>query len=75
MQTLIFNTATKQVKLLDGPRDNAKVLETFENVSTVKMETNYYEIMQKSSTDEDAKSLPVMRVPIAQTNMILQHEK
>ena len=75
MQTLIFNTATKQVRLLDGPRDNAKVLETFENVSTVKVEVNHYEIMQKSSTDEDAKSVPVMRVPIFNTNMILIHEK
>jgi len=75
MQTLIFNTATKQVKLLDGPRDESKILETFENVSTVRMETNYYEIMRKSSTEEDAKSIPVMRVPISHTNMILQHEK
>ena len=75
MQTLIFNTATKQVRLLDGPRDNAKVLETFENVSTVKVEVNHYEIMQKLSTDEEAKSVPVMRVPISQTNMILIHEK
>jgi hypothetical protein len=75
MQTLIFNTATKQVKLLDGPRDESKILETFENVSTVRMETNYYEIMRKSSTEEDAKSIPVMRVPISNTNMILQHEK
>ena len=75
MQTLIFNTSTKQVKLLNGPRDKSLILERFENVSTVKMETNYYEIMQKTSTDEDSKSLPVMRVPIAQTNMVLIHEK
>jgi hypothetical protein len=75
MQTLIFNTATKQVRLLDGPRDNAKVLEIFENVSTVRVEVNYYEVMQKNSTEEDAKSIPVMRVPISNTNMILQHEK
>jgi hypothetical protein len=75
MQTLIFNTATKQVKLLEGARDRSSILETFENVSTVKMDTNFYEIMQKTSTSEDAKSLPVMRVPIAQTNMILIHEK
>ncbi len=46
MQTLIFNTAKKQIKLLDGPRDNARVLETFENVSTVRVEVNYYEVMQ-----------------------------
>jgi hypothetical protein len=75
MQTLIFNTATKKVNLLNGPRGNAQVLETFENVSTVKVEVNHYEIMQKLSTDEEAKSVPVMRVPISQTNMILIHEK
>jgi hypothetical protein len=75
MQTLIFNTATKKVNLFNGPRGNAQVLETFENVSTVKVEVNHYEIMQKSSTDEDAKSVPVMRVPIFNTNMILIHEK
>jgi|LakMenEpi03Aug12_release.lakeMendotaPanAssembly.Ray.scaffolds.fasta_scaffold45270_4 hypothetical protein len=75
MQTLIFNTATKQVRLLNGPRDNARVLEIFENVSTVRVEVNYYEVMQKNSTEEDAKSIPVMRVPISNTNMILQHEK
>jgi hypothetical protein len=75
MQTLIFNTATKQVKLLDGPRDKSLVLELFENVSTVRLEVSYYEIMKKTSTEEDAKSIPVMRVPIANTNMILLHEK
>ena len=36
MQTLTFNTTTKIVKLLDGPRGNSQVLETFHNVSTVK---------------------------------------
>lgn len=75
MQTLIFNTAAKKVNLLNGPRGNAQVLETFENVSTVRVEVNHYEIMQKLSTDEEAKSVPVMRVPISQTNMILIHEK
>jgi hypothetical protein len=39
------------------------------------VEVNYYEVMQKNSTEEDAKSIPVMRVPISNTNMILQHEK
>jgi hypothetical protein len=75
MQTLIFNTAKKQIKLLDGPREQSKVLETFENVSTVRVEVNYYEVMQKTSIDEDTKSFPVMRVSITNTNMILIHEK
>jgi hypothetical protein len=75
MQTLIFNTETKEVKLLEGARDRSLVLETFNNVSTVKMETNYYEIMKKTSVGEDTKTFPVMRVPISNTNMILIHEK
>jgi len=70
MQTLTFNTTTKQVQLLDGPRGNSSVLETFDNVSTVKVNVAHYEIMQK--IDENTISaIPVMRVPISNTNMII----
>ena len=70
MQTLTFNTTTKQVQLLDGPRGNSIRLETFDNVSTVKVNVAHYEIMQK--IDENAVSaIPVMRVPISNTNMII----
>ena len=70
MQTLTFNTTTKQVQLLDGPRGSSTVLETFDNVSTVKVNVAHYEIMQKM--DENAISaIPVMRVPISNTNMII----
>ena len=72
MQTLTFNTTTKIVKLLDGPRGNSQVLETFHNVSTVKMEGDgFYQVMQKTNEDTNS-SLPVMRVPIANTNMIIE---
>jgi hypothetical protein len=70
MQTLIFNTTTKQVQLLDGPRELSKVLETFENISTVKVNVAHYEVMQKQSDDTNS-SIPVMRVPISNTNMII----
>lgn len=72
MQTLIFNTTTKRVQLLSGTRGDSKVLETFENVSTVKYEDyGFYEVMQK--IDENSKSsIPVMRVPISNTNMLIQ---
>jgi hypothetical protein len=69
MQTLTFNTTTKQVQLLDGPRGNSSVLETFDNVSTVKVNVAHYEIMQKM--DKDIAAIPVMRVPISNTNMII----
>jgi hypothetical protein len=72
MQTLIFNTSTKRVQLLSGSRGDSKVLETFENVSTVKCsELGYYEVMQKTS-EETNSSIPVMRLPISNTNMFIQ---
>jgi hypothetical protein len=72
MQTLIFNTTTKRVQLLSGSRGDSKVLEVFENVSTVKYEDyGFYEVMQK--IDENSKSsIPVMRVPISNTNVLIQ---
>lgn len=72
MQTLIFNTTTKRVQLLSGSRGDSKVLETFENVSTVKCsELGFYEVMQKQN-EETNSSIPVMRSPISNTNMLIQ---
>ena len=70
MQTLTFNTTTKQVKLLDGPRGLSTVMESFSNVSTVKTEDGFYQVMQKTNEDTNS-SPPVMRVPIANTNMLI----
>jgi len=72
MQTLTFNTTTKQVQLLDGPRGSSTVMYSFNNVSTVKCsELGFYEVMQKTSEDTNS-AIPVMRVPIANTNMIIE---
>ena len=71
MQTLTFNTTTKEVNLLDGPRGSSVVTETFNNVSTVKIEDGFYQVMQKTSDDTNS-AIPVMRVPIANTNMIIE---
>ena len=71
MQTLTFNTTTKQVTLLDGPRGSSMITETFSNVSTVKIEDGFYQVMQKTSEDTNS-SIPIMRVPIANTNMIIE---
>ena len=72
MQTLIFNTTTKRVQLLSGSRGDSKVLETLENVSTVKCsELGFYEVMQKQN-EETNSSIPVMRSPISNTNMLIQ---
>jgi hypothetical protein len=72
MQTLVFNTTTKKVVLLSGRRGDSEILETFDNVSTVKcLESGIYEIMRKQD-EESNSSIPVMRVPMANTNMIIE---
>ena len=71
MQTLTFNTTTKQVSLKISERENSIVIESFNNVSTVKCsEFGFYEVMQKLSEDS-ISAVPVLRVPIANTNMII----
>jgi hypothetical protein len=70
MQTLTFNSTTKKVQLLSGSQGDSKVLETFDNVPTVKVENGYYEVMQK--LEETGGVVPVLRVPIANTNMTIQ---
>jgi hypothetical protein len=72
MQTLVFNTTTKRVVLLSGQRGDSKIIEQYDNISTVKcLESGFYEIMQKQD-EESNSSIPVMRVPIANTNMIIE---
>ena len=70
MQTLTFNSTTKKVQLLSGSRESGILLETFDNVPTVKVENGYYEVMQK--LEENGGVVPVLRVPIANTNMTIQ---
>jgi hypothetical protein len=72
MQTLTFNTTTKEVKLLDESRGSSKVIESFYNVSTVKCsELGFYEVMQKAD-ENSSSSIPVMRLPISNTNMLIE---
>lgn len=68
MQTLMFNSTIKRVQLWEGSRGNSKLIETFDDVPTVKIETGYYEVMQKIETGV----VPVLRVPMANTNMLIQ---
>ena len=70
MQTLTVNSTTKKVQLLLGSRESGMLLETFDNVPTVKVENGYYEVMQK--LEETGGVVPVLRVPIANTNMTIQ---
>ena len=74
MQTLIFDNTKKQAILLNGPRGSSTVIESFRDVSTVKVNVAHYEVMQKIGEDldwQDRSAIPVMRVPISNTNMII----
>lgn len=76
MQTLVFNTTTKTVKLYSGPVNNgefgvhqSETLYSLENIPTVRISTDgYYEVMQESN----GSKYPILRVPIAKTNMEIQ---
>jgi hypothetical protein len=67
-QTLVFNTATKSVKVYADTIENSRILFNYDNVPTVGLRDGYYEVMQKDDTD---KSTPVLRLPMANTNMVI----
>jgi hypothetical protein len=71
MQTLVFNTTTKSAKLYDG-QESTTILYTFNDVPTVKIVENYYEVMQIDATSVEEKRVPVARFPIANTNMLIK---
>lgn len=68
MQTLIFNTTKKVVHLKSNYNSDAHTIMTWENVPTVRVDVNFYEVMQKN---DGATSIPVFRAPIANTNMVI----
>jgi hypothetical protein len=69
MQTLIFNTTEKTVKVYEGSRSDGSILCKFDSVPTVKIYDGYYEVKQK---DEDEKTYPVARFPVNGTNMFIE---
>ncbi len=71
MQTLLFNTTTKEVKLYEDKKQKSEMLEMYTNVPTVRVsEHGYYEVMKK--IDDEEKNIPVLRVPISNTNMVIE---
>ena len=71
-QLLLFDSTEKTVVLSSGFCVGDKLgdeLIKFKNVPTVKIENGYYEVMQRT---EGALVVPVLRVPIANTNMLIQ---
>lgn len=72
MQTLVFNTTTKTVKIYSGKMEGSEILHQFNNVPTVKKDENFYEVMEEIENEDGLKSrFPVARLPIANTNMII----
>jgi membrane carboxypeptidase/penicillin-binding protein PbpC len=69
MQTLVFNTTTKTIRLYEGPVDTGKILTEMYNIPTVKVLEGYYEVRQM---DEFEKQIPVLRLPITNTNMFIK---
>ncbi len=67
MQTLIFYTTEKRVVLMSEIMGGYELI-SFDNVPTVKIEDGYYEVMQKTDTN----TIPVLRVPISNTNMLIK---
>jgi hypothetical protein len=73
MQTLVFNTKTKNVTLY-SQEPGTTILANFSDVPTVKVMESYYEVIRKQ-LDEDGNDarVPVARFPIANTNMFIQN--
>lgn len=68
MQTLVFNTSTKSVKVTEGKTSDSTILYEFDEVPTVRVAPEgYYEVVQ--SVEGGDSRVPVARFPIANTNM------
>jgi hypothetical protein len=68
MQTLIFNTTTKEVTIKEG----SQIMYQFINVPTVKPMDGYYEVYTRTEDlDGNTQTVPVFRAPIAMTNMAI----
>ena len=73
MQTLVFNTSTKSVKLYEGNESSSTLIANYTDVPTVKvLDDGYYQVMQLDSTSTEEKRVPVARFPIANTNMLIK---
>lgn len=66
LQVMTFNTTEKTVILRKGFKGEELI--SFSNVSTVKFENGFFEVMQKSTMGTS----PVLRVPVMSTNMLIE---
>lgn len=69
MQTLVFNTTNRKVTLYSKYPSDIHL--EYSDVPTVKVREGFYEVMQKDEI-ENRVTVPVLRVPITNTNMIIE---
>ena len=70
MQTLVFNTNTRTVKVTEGRTSDSTILYEFNNVPTVRVDQiGFYEVVQ--ANEVEGVRVPVARFPIANTNMLI----
>ena len=67
MTLLTFNTKEHKLTFVN---DFYQLHTVYENVKTIKDNTNYYEVFQ--ARDEDGKGVPILRVPILDTIIIYE---
>lgn len=73
MQTLVFNTKTKTVVVYENVPEESKIIYKFNDVPTVRVAENYYEVMVKVRIEDADNRVPVARFPISNTNMLIQN--
>ena len=70
MQTLVFDTTEKTVKLYEGFNElKPNLIIDYDNITTVKCLEGYYECLRKN---DSISTIPVLRVGISSTNMIIR---
>lgn len=69
MVTLTFNSTTRTVKLTD---ENNNILHSFTEVPTVQVRDGFYEVMQSKFVHDKETKIPVCRIPISLTLMLIQ---
>ena len=72
LQTLIFDTDNKKVKLYTGLAERSDIIVEFNDISTVMIADGYYQVMRRLS---NLKTIPVLRVPISNTNMFILNKE
>jgi len=71
MITLTFNTSNRTVKITD---EQNNILHTFNHIPTVQVRDGYYEVMHTLQNATPDVKVPICRVPIAQTLMLITNE-